>query len=395
MEGKIYYRFLLEGYMNGTASDEEIADLFQEIGKGEDDQGWKELIQEIVQDAEKNPEYDKSRWHPMLQNILATNSSNNEKGKKVTMQWKWMAAAAVILIIATGIIYFLKSGPDDQIVKSVPSGIDVASDIAPGIDKAILTLADGSTIILDSTAKGAITTQGNVTVINMEGKLAYQNVNAVSGEVMYNTITTPRGGQYQLVLADGTKVWLNAASSLKFPTAFNSNERRVELKGEGYFEVAHDEKKSFWVDNRKGSVQVIGTHFNINAYDDESTINTTLLEGSIKIHSDPAFVILKPGQQSVLNEKGEIKINKVVDVEEVMAWKNGNFQFGEAMNIQMIMRQLARWYNIEVEYQTGLTGHVGGTISRNVNVSKVLAMIEMTGAVKFKINGRKVIVIPG
>jgi len=225
--------------------------------------------------------------------------------------------------------------------------------------------------------------------------LAYNdNSIATTNMVMYNTITTPRGGQYQLVLADGTKVWLNAASSLKFPTAFAGDERRVELTGEGYFEVLHNDKKPFLVDTRNGIIQVLGTHFNINAYDNEMTVNTTLLEGSIKVFNESAFVILKPGQQSVINKRGEIRINKGIDVDEVVAWKNGKFQFGEAMSIEMIMRQLARWYDIEVEYKTKETGHIGGSISRNVNVSKVLEMMEMTGAAKFQVNGRNVTVLP-
>jgi len=394
MEGKVYYRFLLERYMKGNATEAEISDLFQELEKGEDDLGWEEIIQEIVQEADSNPEYDHSRWQPMLQTILATNSMNPNPGKRIRMNWKWMAAAAVILILSTGSLYLMNKESANAKDKTFATVFEAENDIIPGSDKAILTLADGSTIILDSTANGAITTQGNVTIINMEGQLAYSNDNAISKEVMYNTITTPRGGQYKLLLADGTKVWLNAASSLKFPNAFEGSERRVELNGEGYFEVMHNAKQPFWVDSRKGSIQVLGTHFNINAYDDETTINTTLLEGSIKVLSESYSVILKPGQQSVLNRRGEINVKNEVDLDEVLAWKNGKFQFGEAMNIEMIMRQLARWYNIEVEYKTKLTGHIGGSISRNVNVSKVLEMIEMTGAVKFKINGRKVIVMP-
>ena len=204
-----------------------------------------------------------------------------------------------------------------------------------------------------------------------------------------------------MVLADGSKVWLNAASSLRFPATFTGSERKVELTGEGYFEVAKNAAMPFKVDVAgKGEVEVLGTHFNINAYEDEATINTTLLEGKIKLTATDSRLpahdswLLSPGQQAQLSANGGISLNRNPDTEEVMAWKNGKFHFGEAADIQTIMRQIARWYDVQVEYKGKVTEHIGGTISRNVNVSKVLEMLEMTGTVNFWVNGKKVTVMP-
>jgi ferric-dicitrate binding protein FerR (iron transport regulator) len=198
-------------------------------------------------------------------------------------------------------------------------------------------------------------------------------------------------------LSDGTKVWLNAASSLRFPTAFVGSERKVEMTGEGYFEVAHNDKKPFLVRAGGMDVEVLGTHFNINAYEDEEAVKTTLLEGKVRASAghDQA-VVLKPGEQARLSQSNaQLSTLNNINVEEVIAWKNGKFQFGEAMDIGMVMRQLSRWYDLDVVYDGKVTGHIGGTISRNVKISEVLKMLEMTGAVHFVIRNREVIVKPG
>jgi ferric-dicitrate binding protein FerR (iron transport regulator) len=394
MNGKTYYRFLLERYMHGNATEAEVADLMQELEKGDNREGWEEMIQAMIRESDADPEYDRLRWQPLVESIMASRSGKPKPGRVINFRRRWMIAAGIVLFIAAGAFYYSGQRPDKSTLNNIIVPAEQMNDIAPGGDKAILTLADGSTIILDSNANGAISSQGQVKIINLQGQLTYAGKNAKQEEVMYNTITTPRGGQYQILLADGTRVWLNAASSLRFPNAFAGTERRVELTGEGYFEVAHHAGQPFLVESRKGIVEVLGTHFNINAYDDEATVNTTLLEGSIRVKSGTGSVTLKPGQQSSVGNDGSIQINNQVDEDVVIAWKNGNFQFGEAMNIEMIMRQLARWYNLEVEYRTKLTGHIGGSIPRNENVSKVLDMMEMTGAVKFEIHGRKVTVLP-
>jgi transmembrane sensor len=223
--------------------------------------------------------------------------------------------------------------------------------------------------------------------------LSYNTLKNKSSEVVYNTISTPRGGQYQLMLADGSKVWLNAASSLRFPASFVGKERKVELLGEAYFEVAKNAKMPFKVKVNGMEVEVLGTHFNINSYENESTIRTTLLEGSVKINKNNSSSLLKPGQQAQMNKAGEIKIINDADVEEAIAWKEGKFQFDRA-DIHDIMRQLTRWYDVDVEYKGTVSSHFGGTISRDVNLSQVLNMLHLTGEVKFQVEDRKVVVMP-
>jgi ferric-dicitrate binding protein FerR (iron transport regulator) len=295
--------------------------------------------------------------------------------------------------------------PKAAVVQEKPKS-QLKNDVLPGGNKAVLTLGNGATIILDSAHTGALAQQGNTQVVKLNnGQLLY-NHTAKNGEnsltidhspLTYNTLSTPRGGQYQLVLPDGSTVWLNAASSIRFPTAFTGNERNVEITGEAYFEVKKNAAMPFTVKMNNGaSVQVLGTHFNINAYDDEETIKTTLLEGSVKITKDAALAIIRPGEQATLSHKSQTSQNipvQKVDVEEVMAWKNGAFQFGGA-TIETVMRQISRWYDVEVEYKGNISLHFAGTISRNVNISQVLEMLEKAGGIKTTIKGNKVIVTP-
>jgi hypothetical protein len=265
-------------------------------------------------------------------------------------------------------------------------------DIAPGSNKAILRLADGTEILLDSAHDGTLAQQGVVKIIKLNnGQLAYNPQKGKSEEILYNTITTPKGGQYQLVLADGTKVWLNAASSLRFPAAFAGKERIVELNGEGYFEVAKNASMPFHVRVHDMDVQVLGTHFNINAYTDETAMRTTLLEGSVQVSQGEQTQLLTPGQQAAASQNGQIQLADGVDVEEVMAWKNGMFQF-QGADLETILRQAARWYDIDVEYKQRISDRFSGQISKNVNLSQLLKILELTGKVHFEIEGRKIIV---
>ncbi|HQW45168.1 MAG TPA: FecR domain-containing protein, partial [Chitinophagaceae bacterium] len=275
------------------------------------------------------------------------------------------------------------------IVKTTPE----KNDVAPGGNKAILTLADGSTIILDNAANGSLTEQGNTKVIKLDdGQLAYNTLNEKPTEIVYNTISTPRGGQYQLTLADGTKVWLNAASTLRFPATFSGNERKVELTGEGYFEVAKNAAMPFKVSVNNMTVEVLGTHFNINSYSDEASIKTTLLEGAVKVTNGDAVQMLSPSNQAQLTADGEIRLNRNVDIEDVVAWKNGIFNFSGTA-IENIMRQISRWYDLDVSYEGAISKETfSGVVSRNSNLSQVLKIMEQAG-VKFKIEGKKIIVM--
>lgn len=268
-------------------------------------------------------------------------------------------------------------------------------EILPGGNKAVLILKDGSRISLTDAADGNIASQGNVRISKTkEGQLIYTIISDdnPNGPVDYNTIETPKGGQFQVILPDGTKVWLNAVSSLRYPTRFGGAQRKVVLNGEGYFEVTKNKNQPFVVATAAQEVEVLGTQFNLNTYADESVVKTTLIEGSVKVKIADGFKILKPGEQSVLYGK-QLTVNSV-DTDVPTAWKNGQFMFNDE-NIESIMRQISRWYNVDVEYRGKPSDSklFWGTISRFENVAEVLDILELTKAVKFKIEGRRIIVM--
>jgi transmembrane sensor len=331
--------------------------------------------------------------------IEASIQSHGRKGTPISIlsveKWyirkTWWAAASILLLFSTLGYFALKTSfPDTNPNEAQNNTIAAQHDISPGGTRAFLTLADGTNLVLDSAANGALAKQGNVTIIKLDGQLAYNHAGEKAGEVLYNTITTPKGGQYQLILADGTKVWLNAASSIRFPTTFYGSQRRVELTGEAYFEVAHNPAAPFYVGSGTTEVMVLGTHFNIMAYSDEAATLVTLLQGSVSVQSTTHKTVIKPGQQARVATG--ISVADDVDTEQVMAWKNGAFVFGESMSIQEIMRQLSRWYDVEIVYQRQPTGRIGGSISKQVNISQVLSILEMTGEVHFELQGKSVIV---
>jgi hypothetical protein len=310
------------------------------------------------------------------------------------MKWfKWVAAASVILMISTVSIFIVNNRIQKKDVAVIQSTKQESiKDVAPGQAGAILTLATGQKILLDSAVNGSVAQQGNVSVIKKNGELVY-SIDGNNTDVVFNTMTTPKGRQFNLVLADGSKVWLNAASSITFPTAFTGNDRKVAITGEAYFEIAKDASRPFKVQVNQMEVEVLGTHFNINGYADEDVIRTTLLEGSVKINTKGGNSLLKPGQQAQLQKTGRIKLVDNADLEETMAWKDGNFQF-ENSDINAVMRQITRWYDVDIEYKGTVSKHFLGSISRNVNLSQVLTMLQQTGEVKFLIEDKKVVVIP-
>ncbi|MDR3713329.1 MAG: DUF4974 domain-containing protein [Puia sp.] len=285
------------------------------------------------------------------------------------------------------------------------------NDALPGSDKAVLTLADGTAILLDSSTTDALPDQGNTKLAKTgPGQLAYtpssedKTLSEKPSSVLFNTITTPRGGQFRLTLPDGTKVWLNNASSLRYPTVFTNGERRVALTGEAYFEVSHlisapAAAVPFFVDilpapgsPAASSVEVLGTHFDVNAYTDENATKTTLLQGSVRVIKGADQVIIKPGEQAQVSDS-PIKIARKVDTEKAVAWKNGYFNFDGA-DLKSVMRQLARWYDVEVVYEGKITDHhFDGRIQRNLLLSQLLENIQ-TEKIHFKIEGRKVTVMP-
>jgi len=305
--------------------------------------------------------------------------------------WRAMAAASVV---GGGLLLYLYrpappkgpafGGNKVLAVHSVP--------VVPGRDKATLTLADGSVVDLDSSGTGRLAQQGNTSIRIKDGKIVYAPHKAGSNEMAYNTITTPRGGQYQVVLPDGTKVWLNATSYIKFPVAFTGGRRVVEVAGEAYFEVARNPAMPFIARVRDVAVEVLGTHFNIMAYGEEQKIAATLLEGSVKVSRGSDKHMIVPGQQAVWAENGAFNLNNDVDMEEVVAWKNGKFHFNNA-DIKTIMRQIARWYDVDVEFENNAADiRLGGVISRKEDIRQLLNYFEIAGKVRFKVEEKKIIV---
>jgi len=318
--------------------------------------------------------------------------TNDKEVKSKFSVYKLFAAAAVFIAVVFGTYVFLKTDkPASQLADN--KSMDARKpDKAPGRDKATLTLADGTTIVLDSSANGVISQNGGFKVINTGGLLTYQNGHE-GAKVLFNTISTPKGGQYQLLLADGSKVWLNSLSSLRFPTVFNGKERSVELTGEGYFEISHNASMPFHVKSNNMDVEVLGTHFNIMAYGDEESTKTTLLQGKVKVQKERTFVVLTPGQQAQVNKEGAIKLDKNADVEEAVAWKNGVFQFDGA-DMRTVMRHIGRWYDIETVLQGDMKNiHLGGKVSRNLNLSQVIQVLEDSG-IDIRMEGNKIIASP-
>jgi transmembrane sensor len=307
------------------------------------------------------------------------------------------AAAAIIFLSGAGIYLLRKHKPEKRLVRTEKLTPPVSHDIPPGGNKAKLTLADGSTISLDSLQNGDLARQGNAKIVKLKsGGLAYQvaasNKPQATSLATYNILSTPPGGQYQLVLADGSKVWLNAASSLRFPTTFAGKERSVEITGEAYFEIKKNAEMPFRVKVRDAEVEVLGTSFNVMAYNNENAIKTTLLEGAVKVSKGNKSALLQPGQQAALNVSSSVINVRETDVEEAVAWKNGLFQFNSD-DIGTIMRQLGRWYDVETGYEGKIPDwHFTGSIGRNIPLSKVLKMLEVNDF-HFRIEGKKIIVL--
>jgi transmembrane sensor len=313
--------------------------------------------------------------------------------------WKRIAVAAGIVGVLFVAGYWLMKDKTTDDPSTIAQGEKTNDVKAPDKNRAQIKLADGTIVYLDSAGNGQLALQGNVKLVkNANGEIVYE---ATDDEpqtwVQYNTLFNPRGSKVQpLLLDDGTKVWLNSESSITYPTAFVTSERKVEITGEAYFEVAKNASKKFYVTGAGVTTEVLGTHFNVNTFRDEGVVRVTLLEGSVEVKSKVGSgksKVIKPGEQAVSLLSGELSVNKDVDVEEVMAWKNGLFQFNRA-NIVMIMRQVERWYDVEVVFEQNdlkekdFTGGIG----RAENVSEVLKMLERTGVLHFKVEGRKIIV---
>jgi transmembrane sensor len=306
------------------------------------------------------------------------------------------AAASILLALSVGGYFLLHKQAPQQIAQN-----QIHNDVAPGNNKAILTLSNGKQISLTDAQKGIVSKDGNELIKKTsDGAVSYEG-NGSAGknqQLVYNTITTPRGGQWSVTLPDGTKVMLDAASSIKYPVSFTGNERRVEITGQAYFEVTHDAAKPFRVITRGQVIEDIGTKFNIDAYDDEPAIKTTLVEGAVRVSNpdeqaplEKAGIILKPGQQTLL-QNNKLTVSDA-NTEEVIAWTNGYFSL-DGERIGSIMRKLSRWYDIKVEFKGDLPNIIlGGEISRSTTLSQALKILEVAN-VHFIVEGKKITVTP-
>jgi len=389
---------LFQKYLRNDCTEPELEELLGLLNEMEDD----EL------DAPMKALWEKSKgirqehrvdWEKMYREVTASEESlvTIHQLKKRNFRRLWIntaAAASVIMAVTAGSYFVLRHRAIPQTAQNQ------VQDIAPGSNQATLTLANGHTITLNKGLSGKLAQQGQTTINVNGGNAITYTAGQTDTKVEYNTLTTKRGEQspYPLVLADGTKIWLNAASSIRFPTAFNGKNREVTLNGEAYIEVAHHASQPFRLITKGQTIEDIGTHFNVNAYDDEPVIKTTLLEGSVRVitpkaptGSEKIAVILKPGQQSVAGNSSLIVQD--ADIDQVMSWRNDKFLFNDEP-LAAIMRQASRWYNVDVVYtDAGLKEkRFGGVTARFANVSQLLNTLEMTGKVKFTVQGRKIIV---
>ena len=371
---------LLRRYLEGNASSGEIQLVEQ----------W---YQELADAGEWNwAEGERERLEGAIESRLLRQMRAEERPVRKISAVRWVAAAVFVLLAGAGTWLLLrnKTGESTMIAQQQR----FKNDVGPGRNAAILTLAGGKEIVLDSSATGTIGKQNNAVIVNNNGQLIYKTLHEKPTGIFFNTLTTPRGSQYQMILPDGSKVWLNAASSITYPVAFGGERRVVTITGEAYFEVAKNEAQPFVVQEGDMSVQVLGTHFDVNGYADEADRKTMLLEGSVRILDKGSNSLLKPGQQAVLDRHDDkIQIVDHPNVEAVMAWKNGTFLFEDA-TIESIMRQVARWYDVEVVYNTSISKHFVADIPRNVPLSRLLELLELTDQVHFRIEGKKITVIP-
>lgn len=403
-EDQIKLRHLLDRLTINTITKQEFDELFTLINSGAYESEIKAVLMEGLVNEQLPEIMEKERLDAILRGILPVPAAERYKNETPVRRIFWRrfaAAAAIILLIGAGVWFGLTRTSSSEVAANEQTNKPV-NDAAPGGNKAVLTLANGNTIILDNAANGKLASEGSSDIVkSKDGAIAYSlpTGQAGRGETVYNTLSTPRGGQYQLSLPDGSKVWLNSASSITFPTAFTGNERKVAITGEAYFEVAGlvlrtGQKMPFKVEKGNVTIEVLGTHFNVNAYDDEDAFRTTLLEGKVKvIASGGKPVLLAPGQQAQVNQAGAINVLNNADIDEVMAWKNGLFHFENA-DIKTVMRQLSRWYDIEVEYKGAVTNEpLFIEIPRNTNLADVLKVIESTAKLKLKFEGKKVTVL--
>ncbi|SKA47807.1 ferric-dicitrate binding protein FerR, regulates iron transport through sigma-19 [Chitinophaga eiseniae] len=378
------YEVLAEKWLKGTITPEEAQEYAAWYNAGQDD-----AVEIPVSFAASEAEQENRIWNQIA---ARTGIPGHTATVAPSRRRRWWAAAAVTAAIVTAGYCWHHWHTKTPLSQQMAT---IVQDAAPGSDKAVLTLSNGRQILLDSAGNGALAQQGGVRIIKKEdGSILY--VDEHSGaltDTLYNIMSVPKGGQYKLVLPDGSRVWLNAASSLKYPVVFSNRERSVELNGEGYFEVAASASSPFSVKVRNTQIAVLGTSFNIMGYADENGIHTTLLNGAVKVKQGTTEKILAPGQQAVVNnENGHISVGET-ETTLATAWKDGQFRFS-GNNIPMVLRQISRWYNIDIVYQGSVPqGHITGKVPRNMKLSGVIRILELSG-IRCKQEAGRLLVFP-
>lgn len=400
--------FLYERCIKGTATEQERQEYIDLMQLPENEATARKLLQNAFLENKEMQDVSRYTADSILQAILSAKEIHQQVPPTAapvvelrSSRNKWLliiAAAAVFGIILTSALIFINNNE-----KTVPETVAKSNvdQITPATNKALLTLADGSVVTLDDAQNGTLHHQGNIQVVKTDsGKLIYQGADKGIDSrlnnreaIAFNTLRTPRGGLFQITLSDGTRVWLNSASSLKYPVAFTGNERRVEFEGEGYFEVAKNSSQPFFVKLNNMEVQVLGTEFNIMAYEDEDAIRTSLLKGSVKVAANHHSMLIAPGQQASLPDGGRQFILSKPDMEEVLGWRNGQMSFSSAA-LPALMRQISRWYDVDIKYERGVpSGRFNGLIDRNLRLSDVLDVLEVYG-IHTKLEGRTITVLP-
>lgn len=389
-------RQLLRLFADDKATAGEMREMLRLLQTDEGEKILESVIMEMRHDTDDSFSTTAVDWDNLWSKIHQ--STIQPKAPVYKMKWVYRAAA-VILIIGAGVFYInsnsKKAEPKTSSIQEVRN-----DDVLPGTKKAILTLANGSQIVLDDASSGKIAQEGNSQITKgVNGELIYVETGEPVKEVLYNTVNTQRGGEYKLILPDGSAVWLNAVSSIRYPIAFTGKDRMVEITGEAYFEVTEDKRRPFRVliNSQSGSrdkeVTVLGTDFNINAYTDEQSIKTTLLNGRVKVINGSSSTFIKPGQQTEFIKNGKIKVINDANVAEAVAWKEGRFEFNDA-DLKSILRQVMRWYDVEVVYQGNMPDrYFTATISRHKTLSGLLNILKQSD-VDIKLEGNRLIVRP-
>jgi hypothetical protein len=396
---------LLTQFADGKISRDEFELLFDYLKSENEDEQFHYSMDQELKKMKSCSSLSKDEKDNIFESILNDERvyKNLDSGKFIFSNGRaWYqigVAASLLVILSIGLYFYSNRTFDAQKTIAKSEIIQQKVIIQPGGDKAVLTLSDGSKIILEDAKKGLLANQAGVSIQKTaDGELLYsfaKNMRRIPeanpSEVIYNKIETPFGGKYQINLPDGSKVWLNSASSLRFPAFFSGKTREVELNGEAFFDVAKNPDMPFKVVTKDQIVEVLGTQFNINSYADEESFKTTLIEGSVKVIYKDRIILLNPGQQF----QPSLKSSKVIeaDTEEVTAWKNGYFLFKDE-DIQSIMRKISRWYNVEVSYSGEIPDvGFGGNISRSKGIDEVLNVLQLTNAVHFKVEGRRITVM--